>query len=345
MKQLLLMCAFAMHISNTATPIDCSQQANICYEETMQHYYTGKQILVTGGCGFIGSHIVERLVKYGARVTVLDDLSTGFLHNIAPWSNKVVFIHGSITNVQTCKQAAQGHSHVFHLAACTSVAQSMQDPRTCHEINVQGTFNMLEASVQAGVSRFVFSSSAAVYGLPETVCCETIACKPISPYGSSKLIGEELCSQFYYAHNLQTVSLRYFNVFGPRQNPDGQYAAVVARFTAAMKAHEPITIYGDGLQTRDFIAVNEVVNANLLMGMAPENTLQNRVYNVASGKSITLLELIEELKKRYPDYHQTPIFLPARKGDIRESIADCSRLEGLVRALGYVSWPDELCFL
>lgn len=303
----------------------------------MQHYYTGKHILVTGGCGFIGSHLVERLVSYGAHVTILDDLSTGSLQNIAPWRDKVTFIQGSITDAQTCKQAVTANSHVFHLAACTSVTQSIQDPRSCHEINVNGTFNMLEASVQAGVKRFVFSSSAAVYGASDNICCETMACRPISPYGSSKLIGEELCMQYYYTHALQTVCLRYFNVFGPRQNPHGQYAAVVARFTSLMEANEPITMYGDGSQKRDFIAVQEVVNTNLLLGMAPEHMIKDRIYNVASGQSITLLELVDQLKKRYPDYHQPPIFLPARKGDIKESIADCKRLQDVKRAVRCVS--------
>lgn len=323
MKRILLMSTMILYI-----------YAHPGAKEIMQHYYSDKQVLVTGGCGFIGSYIVERLVGYGTRVTVLDDLSSGSLDNIAPWRDKVTFIKGSITDAQACKLAVKGNTHVFHLAACTSVTQSMQDPRTCHEINVNGTFNMLEAATQEGVHRFVFSSSAAVYGTPETSCSESTPCRPISPYGSSKLIGEELCWQFYYAHNLQTVCLRYFNVFGPRQNPQGQYAAVVAKFTALMSANEPITIYGDGQQTRDFISVGQVVTTNLAMGMAPENLLQDRIYNVATGRSITLLELIDELKKNYPDYHHAPLFLPARKGDIKASVADCRRLQKVMNALG-----------
>lgn len=308
-------------------------------KQIMKNYYNNKKVLVTGGCGFIGSHLVEKLVHYGARVTILDDLSTGSLENISFVRDRVTFIQGSITDIATCRQATQGVSHVFHLAACVSVAQSIKDPRTCHEVNVNGTFNMLEAAAHTGVARFVFSSSAAVYGMPKETCTEDMKCNPISPYGYSKLIGEQLCQQWQQSHGIQTISLRYFNVFGERQNPHGQYAAVVATFTNCMHTNKPITIYGDGLQTRDFIPVQQVVDANLLVGMAPKNLLDHPILNVATGNSITLLELINQLKKNYPDYHLPVTFLPARPGDIRYSTADRTRINKLLKQFRMRSEP------
>ncbi len=295
----------------------------------MKKCYKNKKVLVTGGCGFIGSHLVKKLVTYGAKVTVLDDLSTGSLENISPWLSKITFIQGSVTDPLMCQQAVQGATHVFHLAACTSVAQSMKNPRQCHEVNVNGTFNILEASSAAHVTRFVFSSSAAVYGTTEGICSEDTLCRPVSPYGSSKLIGEQLCQQWRQSHGLEAISLRYFNVFGSRQNSCGQYAAVVATFIERMRTNQPITLYGDGLQTRDFIPVTQVVNANLLLGMTPPELIEQQVFNVATGSSITLLALIAHLKKSYPHYTHEPIFLPARPGDIKHSTADCTRIKQL----------------
>jgi nucleoside-diphosphate-sugar epimerase len=299
-------------------------------KEIMKQYYQNKKVLVTGGCGFIGSHLVETLVNYGALVTILDDLSTGSLENIATYRDKVTFIQGSVTDKEICRQAIADNTHVFHLAAFISVPQSLEDPTTCHAINIDGTFNMLEASKNAHVQRFVFSSSSAVYGTPEGRCSELAPCRPESPYGFSKLIGEQLCLQFAHCYGLETVMLRYFNVFGDRQNPNGQYAAVVAKFTDLMNQNRPITIFGDGQQTRDFVPVDQVVMTNLLVGMAPKDAIKERIFNVATGKSITLLELFEELKKRFPSYSLAPQFLPARSGDIRESYADCNRLVGLL---------------
>ncbi len=298
-------------------------------EQTMKAYYCNKNILVTGGCGFIGSHIVHTLVSYGAHVTVLDDLSTGNVSNIAPVRNNITFIEGSITDGAVCAQAVAGNTHLFHLAAFVSVARSVQEPSLCHAVNVDGTFNMLEAARQAGCKRFVFSSSAAVYGTPDGTCCEETACKPLSPYGFSKLIGEQLCMQYAHTYGLETVMLRYFNVYGERQDPHGHYAAVVAKFTDLIKKNEPVTIFGDGLQTRDFISVQKVVEANLMVGMLPAGQVMTRQFNVATGKSITLLELFDQLKKAYPGYQYEPQFAPVRAGDIKESSADCAKLHAL----------------
>lgn len=299
-------------------------------KEIMKQYYKNRKVLVTGGCGFIGSHLVETLIGYDAQVTILDDLSTGSLENIALYKDKVTFIKGSVTDKQICKQAVADNSHIFHLAAFISVPQSLEDPAACHTVNVDGTFNMLEASKNAHVQRFIFSSSSAVYGTPEGKCSELAPCKPESPYGFSKLIGEQLCLQFTHCYGLETVMLRYFNVFGDRQNPNGQYAAVVAKFTNLMSQNRPITIFGDGLQTRDFIPVDQIVMTNLLVGMAPKDALKERIFNVATGKSITLLELFEQLKGGFPLYNLEPQFLPARLGDIKESSADCTRLVSLL---------------
>lgn len=322
MNTFKLLCLYSLYTIAINTQIDI--------KEIMNQYYKSKKVLVTGGCGFIGSHLVETLVNYGAHVTILDDLSTGSLENIQSCRDNITLIQGSITDKRICQAAVADNTHVFHLAAFISVPQSLENPSACHTINIDGTFNILEASQNARVQRFIFSSSSAVYGTPNGKCSEQAPCKPESPYGFSKLIGEELCLQFNHCYGLETVALRYFNVFGDRQNPDGQYAAVVAKFTDLMKQNRPITIFGDGLQTRDFVPVDQVVTANLLVGMAPSNTLKERIFNVATGTSITLLELFEQLKKRFPSYHLAPQFLPARSGDIKESYADCSRLSGLL---------------
>ncbi len=298
-------------------------------EQRMKAYYRNKNVLVTGGCGFIGSHIVHTLISYDALVTVLDDLSTGSLSNIASTRNKITFIEGSVTDAAVCAQAVAGKTHVFHLAAFISVPQSVQEPSLCHAVNVDGTFNMLEAARQAKCTRFVFSSSAAVYGTPDGPCSEETICKPLSPYGFSKLIGEQLCMQYAHTYGLETVMLRYFNVYGERQDPYGHYAAVVAKFTDLIKKNKPVTIFGDGLQTRDFIPVEQVVEANLMVGMLPAEQVMARQFNVATGKSITLLELLDQLKTTYRNYQQEPQFASARAGDIKESSANCARLHAL----------------
>lgn len=292
----------------------------------MHNSYNDKQVLVTGGAGFIGSYITEALISNGAKVTVLDNLSTGNLAHLAHVYDNITFINGSISDMQTCLNAARGKSHIFHLAACVSVPLSIEQPAYCHEVNVTGTFNVLEAARQQGVRHVIFSSSSAVYGNTEEPCSENSPCRPTSAYGFSKLIGEQLCKQYATNYGLKTVSLRYFNVFGDRQNPDGQYAAVVAKFNQCMSQNTPITLFGDGLQTRDFIPVEKVVEANLLFGMMPPDQLKDDVINIANGKSITLIDLFADLKKRYPEYTFEPTFAPARSGDIKHSSAICDIL-------------------
>lgn len=295
----------------------------------MELFYKDLPVLITGGCGFIGSHLSAKLVDLGAQVTIIDDLSSGSIENIAAIQNKVVFIQKSIVDKQACLQAAQGQKIIFHLAAFISVPQSIEQPEVCHAINVDGTVNLLEAARLNGIERFVFSSSAAVYGPTTGMCSETTPTDPQSPYGFSKLIGELYCQQYAKNYGINTVIMRYFNVWGDRQNPNGAYAAVVAKFMHQMEANKPITIFGDGLQTRDFVPVSTVVQANLTLGMlAP--SIAGQVFNIATGKSINLLDLIEQLQKKFPSWVGEIIYAPTRSGDLKYSYADCSKYTALI---------------
>jgi UDP-N-acetylglucosamine/UDP-N-acetyl-alpha-D-glucosaminouronate 4-epimerase len=294
-------------------------------EQIMKTFFYNRPVLVTGGAGFIGSHLVEKLVELGAYVTVLDDFSTGSLENLASVSDAITIQRASITDRAACLQATKGASVVFHLAAFISVPDSLHNPLQCYEINVQGTLNLLEACRINNVTRFVFSSSAAVYGSGHELCAEDSATTPESAYGTSKLIGEFLCQQYARNFGLKTICLRYFNVFGDRQNPQGSYAGVVAKFKDQMRNNYPITIFGNGQQTRDFIPVGNVVAANLNLALLADGEMTGQAYNIATGTSITLLELVELLKKDFPTYQEPVRFLPARAGDIQRSAANCQK--------------------
>lgn len=300
-------------------------------------FYKDKNVLVTGGAGFIGSHLVEALVRAGAAVTVLDNFSTGKEENLSHLMNAITVIHGDIRNPLDCEQATENKSHVFHCAAFVSVPQSVAEPALCEAINTQGTLNLLTAAAQNKVAHFVFSSSSAVYGNQEGTCSETSPLNPQSPYAESKKRGEELCSLFAERYGISTASLRYFNVNGPRQNPYGDYAAVVARFKEKLIRHEPIIIYGDGLQTRDFVPVEEVVRANLTAGMALN--MQGEVFNVASGTSITLLELLRRLEIELKIAPVDIMLLPERPGDIKHSHADCQKYWDFKEAVAQATLP------
>jgi len=296
----------------------------------IQQFYAGKKVVVTGGAGFIGSSIVELLVQLGAQVTLIDNFSTGTWENIAHVAHAITCITSDITDKDLCIRATQGASIIFHLAAHVSVPQSFEHPYTCHSINVEGTVNLLEAARINGVERFIFSSSSAVYGPRNEPCSESMICNPISPYGMSKLIGELYCKQYSQFFTIKTICLRYFNVHGPRQSEQGAYTGVVKKITTALTRNEPITIYGDGLQTRDFIHVDDVAWANVYCGSLPESYLNGLPINIASGTSVTLLDFIEQLKVGY-QYHKPLLFKPARTGDIRFSSANCTRLRELLR--------------
>lgn len=296
----------------------------------MKKFYNNLPVLVTGGAGFIGSHLVKKLVELGAQVTVLD-IKKNREKNLKEVRDKINFIQASVTDFDICLAAAKNKKAVFHLAAQVSVPESVEDPQECHNTNINGTFNLLEACRINNTPRFIFSSSAAVYGPTEKICSEKNECHPASPYGTSKLVGELLCKQYAHNYGLQTICLRYFNVFGKNQNPNGAYAAVVAKFTDQMEQNKPITIFGDGTQTRDFIPVQNVVEANLFLGMQDKKIMNGRHINIATGKSITLLELLKTLKKEFPRYNHEPQFQPARKGDIKHSQADIKNWQTIAR--------------
>lgn len=284
--------------------------------------------LVTGGAGFIGSHLVKELVRQGQQVTVLDNLSGGKLENLVPVKDKITFIQGDICDFSDVVDACSGVDYVLHLAALISVAESMEKPQETAEINVQGTVNVLEAAKQCGVKRVVFSSSAAVYGTrPELPYREDTPIDCQSPYAWSKQAGAELCQLYTKAYGLEAVALRYFNVFGTGQNPNSAYAAVIAKFMQLAAENKPLGIDWDGLQSRDFVNVADVVQANLL---AATRAVPGEIYNVASGHTYTLLELADTIEK-VSGRKLARVSRPKRPGDVHESSADISKIQ----ALGY----------
>ena len=291
----------------------------------------GKQTyLVTGGAGFIGSHIVERLVREGHHVRVLDNLSSGHLSNLEQFRDSVEFIEGDIRDAQTVNTATRGADVVFHEAALGSVPRSVADPRTTHEVNITGSLNVLLSARDAGVRRVVYASSSSVYGeTPVLPKHEEMIPQPLSPYALSKVAGEHYASVFKHVYGFEIVCLRYFNIFGPRQDPESQYAAVIPRFiTALLEGKQPV-VYGDGLQSRDFTYVENVVSANMLAAEA--DGVAGRAFNIACGGRYTLLDLLGQLKETLGSEIE-PIHEPARAGDVRDSQASIDAAE---EALGY----------
>ena len=296
----------------------------------MAQFYSGKNVLVTGGCGFIGSHLAEKLVRLGAHVTIIDDLSSGAVENIVPFKDQITMIRKSIVNQGACREAACGQEIIFHLAAFVSVPGSLKNPASCHHTNVDGTFYLLEAARVHGVKRFILSSTSAVYGSRETLCSEhDTDLMPASPYGMTKQMDEIYCRQYDHLFNVPCVILRYCNVYGPRQNPHSKYAAVIGKFMQQLADNDPLTIFGDGAQTRDFVHVKQVVEANLLVAMAPESLVRNQIYNIGTGKYISIIELAKDLKAEYPAYSQKFLFLPERAGDIQHMEVNCSKFARL----------------
>lgn len=289
-----------------------------------------RRVLVTGGAGFIGSNLVRALLDRGDEVRVLDNFSTGLRENLTDLEQDVEIVEGELRSYERVHNATRGVELVFHEGALPSVPRSVQDPLTTGAVNVEGTLNVLLAARDEGVRRVVFASSSSVYGngapLPQR---EDATPDPIAPYGVAKLAAERYCVSFSRVYSIETVALRYFNVFGPRQNPGSQYAAAVVKFIAAVAAGEPVPIYGDGESSRDFTYVGNVIDANLLA--ADAEVANGRVLNVAAGEPHT----VNELADRIGDVLDRPVekqYLPPRTGDIRASWADISAAREL---LGY----------
>jgi len=290
-----------------------------------------RTFLVTGAAGFIGSHIAEALVQRGDQVRILDNLSTGHLSNMDSFRDRVEFVEGDLNDAETVKKVVEGVDGIFHEAALASVPRSVKIPLDTHAHCVTGTVTLLHHARLAGVKRLVYAASSSAYGdQPTSSKRESDLPLPISPYGAAKLAAEYYCRAFTATYGFETISLRYFNVFGPRQDPDSPYAAVIPNFiTAILKGKQP-TIYGDGLQSRDFTFVGNVVHANLLAMDAPAEAT-GRVFNCANGRTTDLLTLLAAINKQLGT-DAKPIHDDPRVGDVRDSLADISQARAL---LGY----------
>lgn len=290
------------------------------------------EFLVTGGAGFIGSHLVQTLVEQGRSVRVLDNCETGRIENLDPWRDSIELLEQDLCDTGACAQAVDGVDFVLHQAAIPSVPRSVQEPVRTTEVNVMGTVRLLQASADAGVKRFVFAASSSVYGdqdAPKKV--ETLPTMPLSPYATQKLAGEQFCQHFATYYDLPTVCLRYFNIFGPRQDPNSPYSAVIPLFIRAMAAGEAPDVDGDGLQSRDFTYVANAVRANILATEAPAERVAGKVFNIACGEAFTILDLVARINESLGTQIE-PKFRDARAGDVKHSLADIGRA---TEALGY----------
>jgi nucleoside-diphosphate-sugar epimerase len=296
--------------------------------------------LVTGGAGFIGSHLCEALVGRGARVRVLDNLATGRRENLAHLAGRVELIEADLNDKAAARRATEGASVVFHQAAIPSVPRSVADPGLNHEANVNGTFNILMAAREAGVRRVVFAASSSAYGETEVLPkVESMLPSPLSPYAAAKLFGEYYCQVFARVYGLETVALRYFNVFGPRQDPSSPYSGVISKFVTDLLRGESPVIYGDGEQSRDFTYVENAVDANLRAAEVPEAS--GEVINVGIGERVTLNQLLAELQ-RIIGTDLAPRREGSRPGDVRHSLADITRARKLLGYEPLVPFADGL---
>ena len=298
--------------------------------------------LVTGGAGFIGSHLIEHLVGAGHDVVVLDDLSTGRRENFAAVRRRISFMRGSVADLSTCRRAMEGIEYVLHHAAVTSVQRSVEDPAAAHAVNASGTLNVLIAARDARVRRVIYAGSTSAYGNSTTLPnSEEHVAHPLGPYAGAKLAGEAYCLAFHATYGLETVVLRYFNVFGPRQDPKSQYAAVVPRFIAAALAGEPPTIYGDGAQTRDFVYVANVVQANLLAARAPAARVAGQVFNIGTGRSVSINELWDRVRS-LTGVPVLPKHEAARAGEVKSSVASIAKARDRVGYQPVVDFDEGL---
>ena len=299
--------------------------------------------LVTGGAGFIGSHLVDGLLEAGHRVTVLDNLATGLRSNLNHCIDRIRFIEGDIRSLETVREAVFEQEWVFHQAALGSVPRSIADPITSNAVNVDGTLNMLVASKDAGVKRFLFASSSSVYGdTPTLPKVETMPTKPQSPYALTKLAAEEYCRIFYQVYGFETVVLRYFNVFGSRQRPDSQYAAVIPKFITAILADLAPIINGDGHYSRDFTYVVNNVQANLLAAGAHAENVAGKVFNIACNQQFSLLDLIKEINNVLGKDIR-PHFGSIRAGDVQHSRADIDSARTYLKYAPSVEFKEGIC--
>lgn len=298
--------------------------------------------LVTGAAGFIGSAIAHALIARGETVRGFDNLSTGKRANLAGIESKIDFIVGDLLDHGAVSAACRGIDYIFHQAALPSVPKSVLDPLTSHNHNITGTLNLLIAARDAKVRRVVYAGSSSAYGetptLPKT---ETMSPDPISPYAVQKLTGEQYMTSFYRVYGLETVTLRYFNVFGPRQDPSSMYSGVLAKFCTAMLRGETPTIYGDGEQSRDFTYIDNVVDGNLLACAAPLENVAGKVFNCATGSRISLNATVELLRK-LTGYSGPVNHEPERAGDIKHSLADIARAEGAFAYKPHVDFEEGL---
>lgn len=296
--------------------------------------------LVSGGAGFIGSNLVEELIKRGESIKVIDNFSTGKKENIEEFMPRIELVQGDIRNLDTVREAVEGVDFVLHEAALTSVARSIENPLATTESNVNGTLNVLIAAREAGVKRVVYASSSSVYGdnptLPKR---EEMIPNPLSPYAVSKLSAEYYSQVFYRIYGLETVILRYFNVFGPRQDPVSRYAAVIPRFIKAMLNGECPSIYGDGEQSRDFTFVENVVKATILA--CREEKIPGEVFNIGGGKRTTINHLVK-LISRLLDKNVEPIYTNPRAGDMRHSLADINKAGRLLNYQPHINLEEGL---
>ena len=300
-----------------------------------------KTYLVTGGAGFIGSSIIAALLKRGDAVRVLDNFSTGKRDNVERFRDDVDLIEGDIRSYHLVHQAARGVDVVIHQAALPSVPRSIMDPITTHEVNTNGTLNVLSAARDLGVQRVVFASSSSIYGNSDVlVKHEALDPRPLSPYAVSKLTGEKYMQVFHLLYGLETVSLRYFNVFGPRQDPNSQYSAVIPRFITAILAGRTPVIYGDGEQTRDFTYVDNVVNANLLAADSEQN-VGGAVMNIACNQRISLNKLVADVNKVL-NSDVNAAYTERRQGDVLHSCADIRKAEETIAYHPSVPWDEGL---
>lgn len=308
------------------------------FVQRLRPVFDGKAVCVTGGAGFIGGHLVDALFGLGASVSVIDDLSNSNAQHVAELidldPDRVRFVHASILDDVALDEAVQGAAYVFHLAAMSSVPRSIAEPERSLVVNTLGTARVAQAALKAGAKRIVYSASSSAYGDLDTgnsPKIESLAPAPLSPYAVGKLSGEHIMRSWSASYGISTVSLRYFNIFGPRQPADSPYSAVIAVFARKLLAGEAPKIFGDGLQSRDFTYVTNAVLANLL-GAASPRALAGEVVNIGSGHSITLNDLYRILAEKCAAPHINPVYEPARVGDVKHSLADISAATEL---LGY----------